>query len=73
MRRARFKVVAAPGERFAPGVTEGTVEILTDGNERAVFEFRPKRSRVTYPLPLEAVARHVMYHVAKARVQGGAR
>jgi hypothetical protein len=61
MRRAHFKVVAAPGERFAPGVTEASVEILTDDEGRnAVLTVRPKHSRQTYSLTLESVARRVI-------------
>lgn len=61
MRRAHFKVVAAPGERFDVGVTEATIEIVTDDEgHNAVFTVRPKRSRRVYSLTLESVARRVI-------------
>lgn len=61
MRRAHFRVVAANGERFAPGITEATIEILTDDEGRnAVIVVRPKHSRRTYSLTLESVARRII-------------
>lgn len=69
MRRSRFKVVAAPGTVFEPGVTEATIEIVTDpAGVLAVFTVRPKGSRHPATLPLEAVAKSVLQKVAAANV-----
>ena len=65
MRRAVFKVTASPGTYFEPGITEATVEIVTDG-ALGTFTVRPWRRRKAATLTLEEVAKSVLQKVAAA-------
>ena len=67
MRRARFKVTATDGQRFNTA-DEATVSVLYRDERTAVVEVRPRRSRTTYTLTLEDVARIVIAKAAKAEV-----
>lgn len=65
MKRETFKVVASPGTYFEPGITEATIEIVTDG-ALGTFTVRPGRRRKTATLTLEEVAKSVLQKVAAA-------
>jgi len=69
MRRARFKLEATDGQRFNTS-REATVTVTYQDARRAVVEVRPRRSRTTYTLTLEDVARIVIAKAAKAEVLG---
>jgi len=72
VRRARFTVVAAPGTVFEPGVTQASIEILTDPDGvTATMTVRPKGSRHPATWPLESVAKIVLQKVAAANVGVG--
>jgi hypothetical protein len=72
MRRSKFRIVAAPGTVFEPGVTEATIEIVTDPEGvLATFTVRPKNSRHPATWPLEAVAKSVLQKVAAANAGVG--
>jgi hypothetical protein len=63
VRRNKFKVLAAPGTFFEPGITEATIEIVSDG-ALGTITVRPKHSRRPATLPLESVAKIILQKVA---------
>ena len=63
MRRARFKLVG----RF-DGTAGATLVIEQEGNY-ALMRVRPTRRRREYVLPLDDVARSVIFHVVRAELR----